>query len=153
MVAKGFRKSYVWEVSWKLNRDCNILTTSSFVFSSTSFSFCRAAQPEALRAPALCWHLILTASNCIKLTPTNWTSCRTWLYHCLRLPASCERCICTQFTPSTVKVISWYLRPGAPVPLLTAWLKVNMLHMGQIELLDIESEHKPMTYNKLNCFD
>ena len=27
--------------------------------------------------------LVLTASNCKKLTPTIWTSCRTGLYHCL----------------------------------------------------------------------
>ena len=40
MVTKGLRKGYVWEVSWRLNRDCNILTPSSSVFSSTSFSFC-----------------------------------------------------------------------------------------------------------------
>ena len=26
MVAKGLRKDYVWGVSWRLNRDCNILT-------------------------------------------------------------------------------------------------------------------------------
>ena len=32
---------------------------------------------------ALCWELVLTASNCNKLTPTNWSSCRTGLYHCL----------------------------------------------------------------------
>ena len=32
---------------------------------------------------ALCWELVLTASNCNKLTLTNWTSCRTGLYHCL----------------------------------------------------------------------
>ena len=35
-------------------------------------------------------------------------------------PASCERRICTQFNPSTVKVIPWYLRPDAAVPWLTA---------------------------------
>ena len=35
----------------------------------------------------------------------------TGLYHCLTPPTSCERRICTQFNPSTVKVIPWYLRP------------------------------------------
>ena len=44
-----------------------------------------------------------------------------------RSPASCERRICTEFNPSTVKVISWYLWPDAPVSRLTAGLKVNML--------------------------
>ena len=30
-------------------------------------------------------------------------------------PASCGRHICTQFNPSTVNVIPWYLRPDAPI--------------------------------------
>ena len=63
--------------------DCNILTPSSSVFSSTSFSFCWAAQSGVLRAQALCWELVLTASNSNKLTPTNWTVCATGLYNCL----------------------------------------------------------------------
>ena len=42
-------------------------------------------------------------------------------------PASCERRICTQFNPSTVKVIPWYLRPDAPVPWSTAGSETNML--------------------------
>ena len=50
MVARGLRKGYMWEVSLWLNRDCNILTPSSSVFSSISFSFCWAVQPGALRA-------------------------------------------------------------------------------------------------------
>ena len=60
----------VWDLT-----DYSILTPSSFVFSSTFFSFCWAAQPGILRAQALCWELVLTASNCISnfnwLTPTN----------------------------------------------------------------------------------
>ena len=40
-VAKGC----VWEVSWRWNRDCNILTPSSSDYSSISSSFCWAAQP------------------------------------------------------------------------------------------------------------
>ena len=47
-VTKGLCKGYVGEVSWRLNRDCNILTPISSIFSSTSFSFCWAAQPGAL---------------------------------------------------------------------------------------------------------
>ena len=50
MVTKGLWKGYVWEVSWRLNKDCNILTPRSSGYSSTSFSSCRAAQPGALRA-------------------------------------------------------------------------------------------------------
>ena len=41
---------------------------------------CSTGGPEC---PALFWELVLTASNCNKPTPTNWTSCRTELYHCL----------------------------------------------------------------------
>ena len=46
----------------------------------------------------------------------------------LHPPATCERLICTQFNPSTVKVIPWYLRPDAPVPWSTVGSEVNMLH-------------------------
>ena len=57
-----------WVGDWT---DCNILTPSSSVFSSTSFSFCWAAQPGVLRAQALCWELVLTTSNC-NSNSTNW---------------------------------------------------------------------------------
>ena len=59
-----------WVGDWT---DCNILTLSSSDYSSTSFSFCSAAQPGVLRAQALCWELVFTASNCNsnKLTPSN----------------------------------------------------------------------------------
>ena len=74
MVAKGLWKGYVREVSWRLKKDCNILTPSSSVFSSTSFSFCWAAQPGAL---------VFTTSNWNNWLQTNRISCRTGLYHCL----------------------------------------------------------------------
>ena len=66
-----------WVGDWK---NCNILTTSSFVFSSTSFSFCWFAQSGVLRANSP----LLGAGSlyCIS-SPTNWTSCRTRLYHYL----------------------------------------------------------------------
>ena len=51
------------------------------------FSFCWAAQPGVLRTQALCWELVLTASNCNSnlnwLTPTNSTLRGTGLYNCL----------------------------------------------------------------------
>ena len=47
---KWLRKGYMWGVSWRLNKDCNILTPSSSATSSTSFSFSLAAQPGAQRA-------------------------------------------------------------------------------------------------------
>ena len=84
MAAKGLRKGYVWEVSWRLNRDCNILIPpSSSVFSSTSFLFCRAAQLGALRAQssAESWFsLPWTATTHSKLTEPV---CGPGLYNCL----------------------------------------------------------------------
>ena len=58
---------------------------------------------------------------------TVWTSSSRGYIIILRSPTSCERHICTQFNPSTVKVIPWYLRPDAHVIytgaflFLTAW--------------------------------
>ena len=53
------------------------------------------------------------------LTPTNSLQL-TELPVALGYISVCERHICTQFNPSTVKVIPWYLPPDAPVPWLTA---------------------------------
>ena len=49
-----------------------------------------------------------------------------------RLSASRGRRICTQFNPSTVKVILWYLRPDAPVPWSRAGSEVNILQNEKI---------------------
>ena len=71
MVAKGLRKGFVWEVSWRLNRDCNILTPISSIFSSTSFSFCWAAQRGGGWGHS---PLLRAGSHCLELqqlTP-NW---------------------------------------------------------------------------------
>ena len=55
-----------WVGDWT---DCNILTPSSSVFSSTSFLFCWAAQPWVQRAqPSL-----RAGSHYSILSPTNWT--------------------------------------------------------------------------------
>ena len=87
------------------------------------FPFSWAAQPGALE-PSLCWDMVLIPSSSLQLI---WTSCRRGYIIIWRPPTSCERHIFTQFNPSTVKVISWYLRPDAPVIytgaflLLTAW--------------------------------
>ena len=97
------------------------------VFSSTPFSFCWAAQPGALRAQpsSESWFsLTRTATTDSKLSelPVAPGYIIVW-----SPPASCERHICTQFNPSTVTVIPWYLRPDAPVPWSTARSEVNML--------------------------
>ena len=123
---KWLRKGYVWEVSWRLNKDCNILTPSSSGHSSASFSSCGAAQPGILRAQlsagsgSHCFELQqLTPNSDLQLTRT---SCGTGLYNCLLPTCFSERRICIQFNLSTVKVIPWYLRPDAPVIYTGAFL-------------------------------
>ena len=65
--------------------NCNILTPNSSVFSSTSFSFCWAAQSGVLRvhSPLLgagSLYSILSPTNLLQLTEPL---CRTGLYHYL----------------------------------------------------------------------
>ena len=80
-VAKGLRKGYMWEVSWRVNKLQHI--DPQFLCLERHFFLvlrgCSTGGPEG----PLCLELVLTASNCNKLTPTNWTSCRTGLHHCL----------------------------------------------------------------------
>ena len=66
--------------------DCNILTSGSSDYSSTSFSFYWPTQLGVLRAQALSWELVFTASNCN--SNSNWlqltrTVCGIGLYNCL----------------------------------------------------------------------
>ena len=65
--------------------NCNLLTPNSFFFSSTSFSFCWAAQSGVLRAQS---PLLSAGSLYSILSPTNWLQltepvCGTGLYNCL----------------------------------------------------------------------
>ena len=68
-----------WVEDWT---NCNILTPSSFVFSSTSFSFCWAAQSGVLRAHS---PRLGAGSLYSILPPTNWLQLTELpgLYHCL----------------------------------------------------------------------
>ena len=127
--SKWLRKGYVWEVSWRLNKLQHI-DPSSFVFSSTSFSFCWAAQSGVLRAhsPLLgagSLYSILSLTHWLQLTELPVAPGYIIVWH---PPASCEHCICTEFNPSMIKAISWYPRPDAPVPWFSARSKVSMLH-------------------------
>ena len=68
--------------------DWYILTQSSSEHSSTSSSFCWAAQPRVLRAQALCLELVLTPVSYLKLElqielQLTQAVCGTWLYNCL----------------------------------------------------------------------
>ena len=78
MVAKGICVRGELETE----QNCNKLTSSSSGYSSTPFSFSSATQIVGRKPSAGSWfsrwHLISKT-----LTPTNWTSCRTGLYHCL----------------------------------------------------------------------
>ena len=66
---------------------------------------------------ALCWVLVLSTASYIQLTGSNSLNLSVAPGYIIvwHPPASCGRHICTQFNPSTVKVIPWYLRPDAPV--------------------------------------
>ena len=72
--------------------------------SSISFPFSWAAQPRAW-GPSLCWDMVLIPASSLHLI---WTSCRRGYIIIWRPPTSSECHICTQFNPSTVKVIPWY---------------------------------------------
>ena len=102
-------------------QNCNIWTPSSSGYINTSFSFSWAAQPAASpqSGAGSRWHLI---SKTLIPTP-NWLELPVAPGYIIvwHPPASCERRICTEFNPSTVKAIPWYLRPDVPVPWLTAW--------------------------------
>ena len=74
-----------WVGDWT---DCNILTPGSSDYCRTSFTFGWAAQLGVLRAQALCWVLVFTASNSNFNSNCNWlqltrTVCGTGLYYCL----------------------------------------------------------------------
>ena len=78
-----------WVGDWT---NCNILNPSSSVFSSTSFSFCRAAQSGFLRAHS---HLLGAGSLYSIPSSTNWLQLtepvsRTGLYNCLT--STCVLC-------------------------------------------------------------
>ena len=118
-----------WVGDWT---DCNILTPSSSIFSSTSFPFCWAAQPGVLSAQAFCRELVLTALNCNSNFNNNWlqltqTVCGTGLYNCLSSTCFSWASLLHRIQP--VHMSRWYLRRDAPVSRVTAGSKVNMLHI------------------------
>ena len=80
---------------------------------------------------ALCWVLVLPTASYLQLDWLQLTELPVAPGYIIVWcpPASCEHRICTQFNPSTVMVIPWYLRLDAPVPWLTAGSKVNMLQI------------------------
>ena len=109
MVTKGSRKGYCVRGELETEQILQHIDPGSSGYSSISFSACGAAQPGALRAQlsagsgSHCFELQpLTPNSVLQLTRT---SCSTGLYNCLIPTCFSERRICTQFNPSTVKVI------------------------------------------------
>ena len=95
-------------------------------YHSLSFLFSWAAHPGALK-PCLSWDMVLIPASSLQLI---WTSCRHGYITIFRPPTSCERHnFALNSTPrqSRSPLLSWYLRPDAPVIytgaflLLTAW--------------------------------
>ena len=123
----------MWEVSWRLNKDCNILTPYSSGHSSISFSFARLLKrgPEG-PASAGTWFSLFEQEHWLQTLISNWSKLPVAAGYITirRPPASCERHICTQFNPSTVKVIPWYLRPDAPVISTGAFLIWQLGRVG-----------------------
>ena len=81
---------------------------------------------------ALCCVLVLFTASYLQVDWLQLTDLSVAPGYIIVLPppTSCGRHICTQFNPSTVKIIHWYLRPDAPVPWSTAGSEVNMLHLS-----------------------
>ena len=108
-VAKGLWKGCVcerWVGDWT---DCNILTPSSSDYSSTSFLILLGCSTGGPEGPAFCWELVLTASNCNSNFNCNWhqltqLSVAPGYIIVWHLPASCERRICIEFNPSTLRL-------------------------------------------------
>ena len=98
----------------------------SYDHNSVSFPFSWAVQP-GVGGPSLYWDMVFIPASSLQLI---WTSCR-WGYIIIwRPPTSCERHkFALNSTPRQTRspLISWYLRPDAPVIytgaflLLTAW--------------------------------
>ena len=76
LYSKGLRKGYVWEVSWRLNN-----TEIYWPPALLAIAALLSRSPGLLnRGPWAGSHASILSPK--TLTPTNWTSCRTWLYHC-----------------------------------------------------------------------
>ena len=98
-VRKGYERFYCegWVGDWT---GLQHIEPHSSGHSSISFPSSWAAQPGVWR-PRLCWDMVLIPAYSLQLI-----CCQGYII-IWRPPTSCERHICTQFNPSTVKVIPW----------------------------------------------
>ena len=107
-----------WVGDW---RELQHIDPLSYGHNSVSFPFSWAAQPGAW-GPSLCWDMSLVPVSSLQLI---WTSCRRGYIIIWRPPTSCERHnFELKSTPrqSRSPLISWYLRPDAPVIYTSAFL-------------------------------
>ena len=125
------RKGYVWEMSWILNKTATYWPPVPLSLAALLSCSAGLLNRGSWGPIVLCWVLVLSTASFLRLDWLQLTELPVAPGYIIvwHPPASCERRICTQLNPSTIKVIPWYLRLDAPVPLLTAVSKVNMLHI------------------------
>ena len=133
----------MWEVSWRLNKDCNIWPPALLAITALL-----SRSPGLLNrgpgGPA--------GSHCLKLQqlPSNSElQLSDFLSHpgyiiLWHPPASWGVTICTQFNPSTVNVIPWYLRPDAPVIYTGAFLIWQLGRVGGQYVTSIKTRCAPL---------
>ena len=140
LFSKGLRKGCVWKVSWRRNRDCNILIPSSSDYSSTSSSFCSAAQPGSWGPKPSVWRWLslrhLISNNdwnslprtelCLPRIPTN-SNCLwhrvIYLFDIHLLPVGVA--IAPISTRPQVKVISSIFSTGCTCFLIDGWVEAQ----------------------------
>ena len=115
LYSKGFErvtKSFtVWEVSWRLNRSATYWPPPTPLAITAFLSRSPGLLNRGPGSPASeTWFSFQHRLS-------NWSELPVAPGYIIiwRTPTSCECHICTQFNSSTVKIIPWYLRPGAPV--------------------------------------
>ena len=120
-----YLKGYVWEVSWRLNKDSKILPPSvPLAIAVLLFRFPGllnrgpGGPASLLRA---CSHSLMWNTDFKLWTPTTWLPVSPGLNHCFTP---------TQFNPPTVKVIPWSLRPDVPVIYTGAFLIWQLGRVG-----------------------
>ena len=121
------------DVSWRLNKDCNILTPTLLAIAAFL-----SLSPELLKrgpggpASAGSGSHSTDCNNWLQTLISNWSQrpvAPGYIIVC-HPPAFCERHIWTQFNPPTVNVIPWYLRPDVPVIYTVAFLTWQMGRVG-----------------------
>ena len=100
LYSKGFKRDYVWEVSWRLTRTATYWPPNPSGYNSISFPFSWATQPGTW-GPSLCWDMVLIPAS-LQLSDFLSHPGYIIIWH---PPTFCGVTIRTQFNPSKVKVI------------------------------------------------